>query len=233
MDKSQLRGIRNNNPGNIDYNENNPWQGRLPHVYTIEPRFERFESPQMGIRALARLLITYSDKHNAKSITQLIKRYAPPHENGTDAYVTFVARRLGISPTIALDVHRYDTMKPLVEAIIAYENKGYVYPEAVVDAGLALAGVVKPTAKVTVETKKPILKDAGTWERVATATGGGLLTVEAIRQTREVLAEAKGMQDQIVGMTSPDWAVWVGAGLVVIAVVLGVTRIIAKRRALS
>ncbi|EPC6969828.1 structural protein, partial [Providencia stuartii] len=29
------RGIRNNNPGNIDYNKANNWKGQLPHDPSI------------------------------------------------------------------------------------------------------------------------------------------------------------------------------------------------------
>ncbi len=50
------RGIRNNNPGNIDHNPKNKWQGQLQHDPKIEKRFCRFESPEYGIRALMKLL---------------------------------------------------------------------------------------------------------------------------------------------------------------------------------
>ncbi|MDE9591255.1 structural protein, partial [Xenorhabdus bovienii] len=53
------RGLRNNNPGNIDHNPANKWQGQLPHDLSIEKRFCRFESPEYGIRALIKLLINY------------------------------------------------------------------------------------------------------------------------------------------------------------------------------
>ncbi|OTA21061.1 structural protein [Xenorhabdus beddingii] len=53
------RGIRNNNPGNIDHNPKNKWQGQLRHDPKIEKRFCRFESPEYGIRALMKLLSNY------------------------------------------------------------------------------------------------------------------------------------------------------------------------------
>ena len=56
-DMSQPRGIRNNNPGNIEHNGTN-WQGmdNPPH----DGRFIRFVTPQYGIRAMARVLTTTS-----------------------------------------------------------------------------------------------------------------------------------------------------------------------------
>ncbi|HDF2344629.1 TPA: structural protein, partial [Morganella morganii] len=50
------RGIRNNNPGNIDYRPANNWKGQLPYDKSIEPRFCRFSAPEYGIRAIIALL---------------------------------------------------------------------------------------------------------------------------------------------------------------------------------
>ncbi|GEM_PF-3663667 len=38
------RGVRNNNPGNIDYNPRNQWQGQLRPDPAIEKRFARFDT---------------------------------------------------------------------------------------------------------------------------------------------------------------------------------------------
>ena len=51
------RGIRNNNPGNLD--KGAPWQGLVNN--SSEPRFCTFKDPVWGIRALAVTLITYHD----------------------------------------------------------------------------------------------------------------------------------------------------------------------------
>ena len=55
----QPRGIRNNNPGNIDYNPRNAWRGQLAHSPGIEPRFARFDTAHNGLRALGKLLLNY------------------------------------------------------------------------------------------------------------------------------------------------------------------------------
>lgn len=80
------RGIRNNNPGNIDYNSANQWQGQLPHDPNIEKRFCRFESEIYGIRALMKLLSNYH-KNGYQSVYRTIDRWAPNVENNTSAYI--------------------------------------------------------------------------------------------------------------------------------------------------
>lgn len=55
------RGIRNNNPGNLEWGD--PWQGLDPDGQAQDKRFVVFKDPAMGIRAIARTLITYQDKY--------------------------------------------------------------------------------------------------------------------------------------------------------------------------
>lgn len=82
----------------------------------------------MGIRALAVTLITYHDKRRAKdgssidTIREVIERWAPPHENNTLAYVNEVSKAVGVAPDMIIDLHDYETLRPLVEAIIRHEN---------------------------------------------------------------------------------------------------------------
>ena len=64
MGQSGARGIRNNNPGNIDRNATK-WQGMADKQ--DDPRFIVFTSPQYGIRAMARVLLTYQSKYTSPS----------------------------------------------------------------------------------------------------------------------------------------------------------------------
>lgn len=57
MNQIQPRGIRNNNPGNIRWGEN--WQGLKKDGKERDSSFCVFESPEYGIRALAKILINY------------------------------------------------------------------------------------------------------------------------------------------------------------------------------
>ncbi len=140
------RGIRNHNPGNIEYNPSTKWQGLDNPKH--DGRFCRFVSPQYGIRAIARTLITYQDKRRAAdgskidTVREIIERWAPVSENNVGAYVRSVEQVLGGSP--AIDVHDWNHLRPLVVGIIRHENGCQPYTDAVIDKGLVLAGVEPP-----------------------------------------------------------------------------------------
>lgn len=117
----QPRGIRNNNPGNIEFNPRNNWRGQLPHDVKMEPRFARFDTPYNGIRALARLLLNYRKLHGLRTVEGLISRWAPSNENDTKAYAHAVARQMGVSIQQPLYLDQ-DTLERLVTAVIRHEN---------------------------------------------------------------------------------------------------------------
>ena len=159
----QPRGIRNNNPGNIEWGS--PWQGLRPDGERTDSRFAQFKDPVFGIRALACVLITYQDKRKAKdgsridSIAEIIGRWAPPFENDSDAYANSVAALVdGIGPDDeVIDVHNFDHLRPIVEGIIRHENgrgplktENSWYTAAQIEEGLRRAGVVR---KAGAETK--------------------------------------------------------------------------------
>lgn len=135
------RGIRNHNPGNLR-RSGDPWQGLAKEQ--TDPEFFQFVSAKWGIRALARTLITYQDRHGLTTVSQIIGRWAPPNENDTGAYVCAVVNRVGVAADERVDVHDYETLRPLVEAIVRHENGQQPYTNAEIDAGLVLAGVEPP-----------------------------------------------------------------------------------------
>ena len=139
MSKQTLpRGIRNHNPGNIR-RSNDPWQGLADRQPDRE--FFTFQSAVYGIRALARLLIRYQDKYGLRTIGAIINRFAPRQENNTDAYIQSVVIHSGHLSDQKLDMHKFNHLKPLVEAIIFHENGYQPYTEAEITKALLLAGV--------------------------------------------------------------------------------------------
>jgi len=138
---SAPRGIRNHNPGNIRRSAD-PWQGLAKDQN--DDAFFQFAEPKWGIRALARVLISYQDRHGLRTVRAIISRWAPPVENQTSSYIDHVAHRLGVGADDPLDVHDYRVLRGLVEAIIAHENGQQPYTDAQIDAGLVLAGVAPP-----------------------------------------------------------------------------------------
>ncbi len=150
MTKIAPRGIRNHNPGNIDFNPKVKWQN-LDDPPT-DGRFCRFKTAPDGIRALCRVLITYQDKRQAAdgskidTVREIVERWAPPVENDTSAYAAAVRRSLGLDGPEQegeIDVHQYECMKPLVKAIIKHENGQQPYTDAqIATVGTAGAGSV-------------------------------------------------------------------------------------------
>ncbi|CAH0144449.1 structural protein [Pseudomonas brassicacearum] len=146
------RGIRNYNPGNIRHAQGIRWQGTAPNQ--SDNQYVQFINPRWGIRAIARVLITYQDKRRAAdgspidTVREIIERWAPPSENNTDAYVISVARALGLDPDVAsVDVYDFEIMRALVTVIIRHENGagplpgGRWYGDTIIADGLALAGI--------------------------------------------------------------------------------------------
>ncbi|TRZ62241.1 structural protein P5 [Pseudomonas alloputida] len=142
------RGVRNKNPGNIDYNPRNAWQGQLGlEVGVANPRFARFDHPENGIRALGKLLINYRGKDGMPgvggkgidTVLETINRWAPSNENDTQAYAGAVAKRLGVRTTDPINIKDPATLRGMVLGIIIHENGGNPYPDAIIDEGVRRA----------------------------------------------------------------------------------------------
>ncbi|MBC3491888.1 structural protein P5 [Pseudomonas taiwanensis] len=142
------RGVRNNNPGNIDFNPRNAWQGQLGLEDGVaKPRFARFDTPENGIRALGKLLINYRGKDGMPgmggkgidTVLETINRWAPHNENDTKAYATAVAKRLGVGITEPINIKNLATLRGMVVSIIIHENGGNPYEAAVIDEGVLRA----------------------------------------------------------------------------------------------
>ncbi len=95
--KKTARGIRNNNPLNIE-RSGAKWQGTC--LEQNDPRFLQFETMEYGIRAAFRILRTYWYKHRLHTLRQIINRWCPPTERGnqTNQYVNYVAMKADILP---------------------------------------------------------------------------------------------------------------------------------------
>ncbi len=132
----QTRGERNCNPGNLERN-GTTWRGMCEQQ--TDARFVSFESPQYGIRALATVLLTYYRQHNLKTISGIIKRFAPPTENDTQSYIMAVSQEVGVKPDEIINVSNRDTLEKLVTAIIRHENGRVSYSPDIIRAGVDLA----------------------------------------------------------------------------------------------
>ena len=205
MAKQLPKGIRRNNPGNLEWGS--PWQGLAAKGDYPEDRFAAFVDPAYGIRAIAVTLITYQDKRKAKdgsridSVREVIERWAPSDDNNdVPAYAKSVAALLdGVGPNDeVLDMHNPVHLRALVEGIIRHENgRGPLntpntwYPADVITEALRRAGVVsKPTAGATVTKAVPAAALGG--------VGAEQLT-QAIPSVLDALSGAK------VDLSSGNW----------------------------
>lgn len=129
------RGERNNNPGNI-VKSDIFWQGEITGA---DGRFETFQKPEYGIRAIARVVKNYAAKYGLNTVRGIINRYAPPVENNTNAYVAAVANELGVSPDTPLNLSDFNTLLALVTAIIRHENGRVAYSPSFLTYAVSLA----------------------------------------------------------------------------------------------
>lgn len=129
------RGIRNNNPGNLEYSKTNPWSGQTGD----DGRFAKFETPEHGIRALGRNLLSYQ-RQGIDTVSDIINRWAPPTDNNnTDAYIKAVCDQLGVTSDQQLDASNPDTLKALCAAIIHHENGSQPYSDQQLATGVSAA----------------------------------------------------------------------------------------------
>ncbi|EFE55865.1 hypothetical protein PROVRETT_05517 [Providencia rettgeri DSM 1131] len=130
------RGGRNNNPGNLRISDN-VWDGQIGD----DGEFVQFASPEHGVRALGKNLITYRNK-GFVTVNQIINRWAPKKDgNDTEGYVTFVSQHLSVDPNTPIDVTNIDTLKDITVAIMQKEGKHSVSDDQIntgVQAALGL-----------------------------------------------------------------------------------------------
>lgn len=129
------RGVRNNNPGNLEASSSNPWVGQTGS----DGRFAKFETPEHGIRALGRNLISYQ-RQGIDTVGEIINRWAPPSDNNdTTAYIRAVCAQLGVTANQPLDASNPDTLQALCAAIIKHENGTQPYSPDQISTGVSAA----------------------------------------------------------------------------------------------
>ena len=91
------RNYRNNNPGNCRYSS----VGYLPiygEVKRDAQNFAIFKDYETGWLYLKNLIIHKSSGHPEWNLISLFKEYAPPIENDSIGYATYVAKRMSVNP---------------------------------------------------------------------------------------------------------------------------------------
>lgn len=130
---SKVRGIRNNNPLNIELSAN--WNGLSPDQ--TDGRFCQFTDAIYGIRAAAKILGTYA-KRGVNTIEKIVSSWAPPNENDTEGYINFVVRQTGFDRKKIISKSAGDYL-PLLKAMIKKENGLNPYSDATIQQGIAIS----------------------------------------------------------------------------------------------
>lgn len=134
---STIRGIRNNNPGNIKWSASQTFHGQIGQD---SAGFIIFDTMENGIRAIAVIIKNYSHLHGLRTVDGIIRRWSVTDQ---DAYVANVSAALGVQPYDSISVDDTGTLTIVVDAIIAQED-GRVSELALnlsgaIDAGVASA----------------------------------------------------------------------------------------------
>lgn len=140
------RGLRNNNPGNIEF-------GPFARKYGAsgsDGRFAIFPTMVMGLRAQAELLIAYStieDGHGGliDTVAEAIYRYCPPAGPGgesrkaTEAYITLICTMLDCSRNDEFDFTDQNFLWWMLEAQGEMEQGHAAFTAHVSDAQITEA----------------------------------------------------------------------------------------------
>ncbi|MDI3439309.1 hypothetical protein QLG07_07575 [Erwinia sp. V90_4] len=121
--KSLPRGVRNNNPGNLNF-ANQAGATKEPGE---NGRFAVFGSMQEGAAALYRQLQLYM-KRGTNTLSGIVNKYAPAGDNNNvGAYISALMKATGKGANEAIDSGDTGTIARLMKGIVDHENgKGYV-----------------------------------------------------------------------------------------------------------
>ena len=108
----QPLGLRNNNPGNL-----RSW-GTTPTV----GGFAKFDTPDAGLSAMAGNLLAYYKKYGLDTIAGIVKRWAPPNENNTAAYIKSLVDQTGFGADVKLNLEDPKVLAALMAGITKHEN---------------------------------------------------------------------------------------------------------------
>lgn len=120
-------GVRQNNPGNI-----RSWAG----VPTVNG-FASFATPQDGIVAMVKNLQAYQNKHGINTLEGVVKRWAPPNENNTSAYIADMAKQTGRNPSEALNLNDPKVVAPMISGIAKHEGNGAGFSQDMINSVVA------------------------------------------------------------------------------------------------
>lgn len=151
LNNHSIRGIRNNNPGNL-IKTSETWLGK---IVSADSRFEQFVNMKYGVRALLKNLVTQITKRNNNTLTKLLTVFAPEFENDTAAYIAAVSKLTGLTANQVLGTSKAELIA-VAKAIIYVECTKVGY-DLLSDADYNEAYNAMGETKVTSSSKNMLL----------------------------------------------------------------------------
>ena len=148
---SAPRGIRNNNPGNLEYRG----QAGATLEDHANPRFARFQTAEQGLAALAAQLRRYGQR-GIDTVRSIISTYAPSIENDTPGYTNTVASSLGVDANSRLNLNDPAVLQGIMGAIIRVENGRNPYSAEQIAAASGARAAGAPGVPVTISQQTTI-----------------------------------------------------------------------------
>lgn len=144
ISKQGVRGLRNNNPGNVKQGGATPWNGQ---VGTDNLGHAIFDSVENGLRALTIDLVNKQRLHNLYTLQDIFEYYAPTSDgNNPTEYAQTVASGLGIGPSEHFVINS-GNIAPLIRQVITVELGRYA--QSYVTDDMIQAGVQAAPGKIT------------------------------------------------------------------------------------
>ncbi|WP_334468708.1 lytic transglycosylase catalytic [Arsenophonus sp. PmNCSU2021_1] len=117
------RGIRNNNPGNLNFVGQRGAVRESPNG-----RFAKFNTAFEGLQALSSQLNRYAER-GLNTVEKIISTWAPASENNTRAYIDKISGKLGVSSDTVLNLANPAVMTSLMSGIVEHENGRQPYSQ--------------------------------------------------------------------------------------------------------
>jgi hypothetical protein len=144
-DPSAPRGIRNNNPLNLQPLAQGQWAGQTG----TDGRYATFATPEAGMAAADKNLQSYATHHGIDTVQGIVSRWAPAGDGANDpaAYAATVAASLGVKPDEKLDLTEGNVRRQVLLAMAKVENgKALAAAPAQPPAGALATGGPPPGA---------------------------------------------------------------------------------------
>jgi hypothetical protein len=135
--------VKNNNPLNLKvvyrYDKKGrkfmiPWAGQIG----VDSRgFAIFKDEIYGLRSWLKNAKDSCEMYGTDTLSKLITKCSPPHENDTNNYIKFVAQNLGISPDEKLDLTNKEQMVGLL-ALVTQKESSAIYPRQTLEKAYSM-----------------------------------------------------------------------------------------------